>query len=92
MAATCPGTYAQHVDRRVPAAVREHGEVAVPVGEEVRGARQLVGGVAMEQRHVVTGVERRLGHRVADEPGAADDQDPHPAEPRTRGPVADPAS
>ncbi len=68
-----------HVDRRVPAAVREDGELTVAVGEEMGGVRQLVGGVAMEQRHVVAGGQRRLGHRVADEPGAADDQDPHTA-------------
>ena len=72
------GQVRAHVDGRVPPAVGEDGEIAVAVGEEMGGGGQLVGGGAVEQGHVVTGGERRLGHRVADEPGTSDDQDPHP--------------
>ncbi len=77
------GQIGTHVDGRVPAPVREYGQIAVAVGEEMGGGGQLVGGRAVEQGHVVTGAQRRLGHRVADEPGASDDQDPHPGEPRS---------
>ena len=66
------------------------GEVPVAVGEQVGGTGQLVGGGAVQQGHVVPRRERRLGHRVADEPGAADDQDPHPASLVTADPEAPP--
>src|SRR4029079_18489990 len=67
------------VDGRVEAHSVEHRQVAVSIGEQVGGPRQLVGGVTVEQGHVVTAAQCRLRHGLADEASAADDQDPHAA-------------
>jgi orotate phosphoribosyltransferase len=67
------------VDRRVEASALEHTEVAVAVGEQMVCVRQLVGRVAVEEAHVVSGVQGRLGDCVTGEASATDDQDPHAA-------------
>lgn len=70
-----------HIDGRVPRAVVEHGQVAVAVGEQVGRFGKQVGAVLspVQNRHLVAGGDGRLDHCPSDEPGSADEEDPHPS-------------
>src|SRR5205823_2340426 len=69
------------VHRRVPVALGERAEVAVAVAVPVLGLgeRVLPPAAAMEQGHLVIGVEQSLHDVPPDEPRATYDEDPHPS-------------
>ncbi len=67
------------VEGRVERPTRQHAEVTVSVGEQMGGlGKELRSGPAtVQQRHFVTGCERRFHHRATDELSASDEQHAH---------------
>jgi hypothetical protein len=59
--------------------MRERGQVLVAVSVQMRGLRKQAGTglTAVEQTHVVPGIDCRLGDVPAHERGAANDEDAH---------------